>query len=531
MSLQRTVARNVILSWAGTCTHMLAGFFVARFLVQQLGQSQYGLWILIASMTGYLDLLDFGLRGALGRNLAVRKAEGDTHGLQVVFSTGLSLMIGGALLVLAAIAPARLAFFALFDVPETAAPDVDRALILIGGNLALIFLFNIFEATLWANQRFDLIQAVYIPATVTRAALTLTLVGPESDSLVTLGWIHVGVTLGMGAALGALALRAEPGLRFSPRLFRVAAVRQLFGVGVWCFLQTMARIASAYLGTLLVGTFFGTRQVTPYAFASRLVEYANTFMIAAGVVTPLATAWHAEKKERQQRWLFLEGGKLCWALALFFAGGLFLLGGTFLHLWTGQHLEYAAVILAVLVCGELLPLSQKVSYGTVFAMNRHWFAACMCAVEVALVPALALALMAANGDPTVVTIAVAVAIPTALCRGMLPLMFACRVLGVSLPTYAARAVLPPALAAVPPVAALALAVAWHMPETWPELIAFGAGYTLAFGAAVVFFVIGFSRTKEIAAALLARAQPRGEGGERAEADAAAPEREPAAQPR
>ena len=67
MGIKHTVARNVVCNWAGTATHMIAGFVVAPFLVQQLGQSGYGQWVLIASVTGYLDLLDLGLRGSLGR--------------------------------------------------------------------------------------------------------------------------------------------------------------------------------------------------------------------------------------------------------------------------------------------------------------------------------------------------------------------------------------------------------------------------------------------------------------------------------
>jgi len=52
------VARNVAWNSAGTITHLLAGFVLSPFLVSHLGQTNYGLWILIASLTGYFSVLD-----------------------------------------------------------------------------------------------------------------------------------------------------------------------------------------------------------------------------------------------------------------------------------------------------------------------------------------------------------------------------------------------------------------------------------------------------------------------------------------
>src|SRR5205809_1114044 len=68
-------------------------------------------------------------------------------------------------------------FFRLFDVPAEQVASVRVALFLIGLNLAVIFPCSVFDATLWAYQRFDLLNLIDIPATVLRVALTVLLVG------------------------------------------------------------------------------------------------------------------------------------------------------------------------------------------------------------------------------------------------------------------------------------------------------------------------------------------------------------------
>ena len=66
----RLIVRNVGWNWLGAATAMVCGFFVAPFLIHHLGDTGYGLWIVIGSLAGYFSLLDFGVRGAVGRHVA-----------------------------------------------------------------------------------------------------------------------------------------------------------------------------------------------------------------------------------------------------------------------------------------------------------------------------------------------------------------------------------------------------------------------------------------------------------------------------
>ena len=47
MSSRKTVLWNASWSWAGMAANMAAGFVTAPFLVRRLGETNYGLWIVI----------------------------------------------------------------------------------------------------------------------------------------------------------------------------------------------------------------------------------------------------------------------------------------------------------------------------------------------------------------------------------------------------------------------------------------------------------------------------------------------------
>jgi O-antigen/teichoic acid export membrane protein len=506
MSIKKTIARNVAWSWADTAAHMVGGFVVAPYLVQQLGKTHYGLWVLIASMTGYLDLLDLGLRGSLGRNIAYFRAKRDRDGVNAVASTGLALLCVGALAVLAVTFVARFFFFWLFPVEQEAVAHVDLALILIGINLALIFPLTVFESVLWAEQRFDLLHGIDIPTLTLRVVLTFLLVGSDSSSLVTLAIILIIVTLVDGTITAITAFRLNPDLRLDPRLVRWRIAGQLGDFGIWVFLCQVARNVSASLGPFLIGSQLSVALVASYNFAARLREYVRSLLVAStGVLTPLATAWHAEQKHDQQRWLFVEGGKLCTVVALFFFGGFAFLGDEFLLLWTRMHLESASTILIILYAGEMLPFTQAVTYNTVLGMNRHRLWASMSLLELGLVVTLTAAFLPFH--PGVISIAWAIALPATVCRGLVQFIYACRLLRVPLWYYVWRALLTPALAAAPATVGLWLATEWYRPSSWEELLAYGAVYGLVYGISAIFLVFGYGFARDAVLLLYRRLRP------------------------
>src|ERR1019366_9982088 len=66
----RTITRNVLSTWSGYVATLLIGFFLAPFIVHRLGNTGYGVWTLVVSLTGYFGLLDLGLRQSVGRFVA-----------------------------------------------------------------------------------------------------------------------------------------------------------------------------------------------------------------------------------------------------------------------------------------------------------------------------------------------------------------------------------------------------------------------------------------------------------------------------
>jgi len=476
MTSKRRVAWNMIWNWAGMAAGILAAFFLARILVARLGETGYGLWVLIASLNGYFGLLDLGVRGAVGRNLACARARGETLAVNALLSTAFALLCIPATLALAGTGIVCFFFCSMFDVPPALVGDVRLALLITGVGLAVTILLSVFDAALWSMQRFDVLNAIDLPVTMLRVALAVCLVTGPTD-LVCLAWttLLTGVVAGTAKALATFV--CDPDARLSPRRVERPAVRGLLTFGCWSWLLSVSRIVSTQAGPVLIGAWLTVAAVTPFNIAARLVASFSALLVAgSGVLTPLAAGLHATERHGAQRQLVLDGGKVCFALALCFLGFVLCLGDVFLQLWLGGTLDGCYAILVVLTLGELLPLSQWVGSTVMVGKGRHSLLAGAGLVENALAGGLAVLLLKAYGS---LGMALALAAPAFLCRGVFQLTVVCRAVELPIGQYVREALLPALAAAAPPLAALALLTAWHAPVNWLELLVYAGTFASA----------------------------------------------------
>src|SRR5262249_49102474 len=81
------ILRNVLSNWTSYVVTALVGFGLTPVVVHSLGNTGYGLWTLVVSMTGYFGLLDLGIRSSVGRFVTRYIALKDDEGANRIVST------------------------------------------------------------------------------------------------------------------------------------------------------------------------------------------------------------------------------------------------------------------------------------------------------------------------------------------------------------------------------------------------------------------------------------------------------------
>ena len=267
------------------------------------------------------------------------------------------------------------------------------------------------------------------PGAVLRAGLTYWFIA-SGHGLVALALITLITSTGALIAKTILALQLEPGLRVRFSLITRESAQGLFGYGIQYFPFALIRSLAPQITATMIGSLLGTALVTPFSIATRLLGFANSFLLAGtGLLTPVATAMHARDDHDRQRALFIAGGRGCLALTLLFATLFVLLGEPLIRLWMGPSLVFTFPLLLILTAGELLPMAQQITLSIIQGKGRIAILTASSFLELCASTALTVLLIDEYGLQGV---CVAVAVPAAFCRGLWPLVYACRSVGVPL---------------------------------------------------------------------------------------------------
>jgi O-antigen/teichoic acid export membrane protein len=266
-----------------------------------------------------------------------------------------------------------------------------------------------------------------------------------------LGIIFTAGNLAENAVMAMICWAHLPGLRFSVRLIDRTTLTTVRGYSVDAFLAMVAGRVSVQSGAIVIGIFLGAAEVTWFAIALRLVEFAKALLRSATMtLTPAISSLDASGNVEAIRKVFLQGTR--WVLYLIMPVhlGLIVFGRPFLSAWLGSP-AYADRCYAslVILSGTLsLVVAASVASRILYGMGLLKRFARASLLEAAVNLSLSLVLAPRLGIAGVVW---AAAIPN-LFFCLFIIGYACRLLGVSMRDYASHAWLRPLAAGLAPLA-------------------------------------------------------------------------------
>lgn len=151
---------GAILSYASIGVNFIIGFFVTPIILKYLGDSEYGVYTLVASLCAYLNVIEQGLADTVVKYFikfkVEKNVEKEEHFCAVVLLINfiLSLMVLAAGAVLYVIIPS------VYENSMSASEILiaKKLLILMVLNLIVSFMFNLYQGILTASEKFVMLR-------------------------------------------------------------------------------------------------------------------------------------------------------------------------------------------------------------------------------------------------------------------------------------------------------------------------------------------------------------------------------------
>lgn len=366
---------GVLLSYFSMGLGIVLSLVYTPFMLRLLGQAEWGLYSLVASVVGYLSLLSFGFGGAYVRfhaRAVARDADTEVPRLNGLFlivfvAIGIFTLLAGALL----IANIRTVLG-----NKLTPSEIDTARILMGlmtFTVAISFPASVFNSFLIAEERFFFQRML---------SLVLTVVSPVSTLVVLLlgyksvGMAAVAAVIAVGsAAVNVTYCTRRLNMVFAFRGLDPLLLKEVALFSSYIFLNMIVDQVNWNVDKFILGRVGGTVMVAVYAIAAQLNSYyISLSTVVSSVFVPRVNRLVATADDNVElTHLFTRVGRVQFMILMLVCSGLIVFGRPFITAWAGPDYLGAYPMLVLLMVPVTIPLIQNLGIEIQKARNMHQF--------------------------------------------------------------------------------------------------------------------------------------------------------------
>jgi O-antigen/teichoic acid export membrane protein len=425
---------GAILSYVLIALNTLIALLYTPFMLRLMGQNEFGLYSLVASMIAYLAIFDFGFGNAITRFTARFKAEGKLAEQYKMF--GMFIIIYALIGFVVLLSGVWLYFNVsrLFDASMTAydMSKIRIMLILSIGNMAFTFPMSVFGSIMNAYERFVFQRVLHIVRIILNPLVMI----------IALYWGYraIGMTI-VSIVFNVIILFTNAWYCFKRLKIRIefagieiALVKEICIYSFWVFLIAIMDRVYYSTGQFVMGIHGGASATAVYALAMYLVGFYISFSSAiSGVFLPKITAMITNNKNTKPiSDLFLRVGRIQFIVMCYILIGFVLFGRQFITLWVGAEYCDAYVICLIYFIPLLVPLIQNLGLSILQAHNLMKFRSILYLIAALLSLGLSLPLAKLYGG---VGCAAGSAISITLCTSIAMNIYYWYKISIDIPTF------------------------------------------------------------------------------------------------
>lgn len=368
---------GVVLNYVVIFLNTIVGLLYTPYMLRMMGQSEYGLYSLVASVIAYLTVLDLGFGNAIVRYTAKFRAEKKTEEQYEMFGMFFLLYLVIGIIAFGIGLGLYFNVDTLFGNTMTAV-ELGRArimMLLLVANLAFTFPMSIWGSIIQAYEDFVFQKSLNIFRIILNTAVMICLLhfGYKAVAMVVVQTIFNVLTLVVNFIYCRRKLDIHIYFRF--KHFHWGFLKEVAIYSFWIFLNAIMDRVYWSTGQFVLGAMVGTVAVAVFAIAIQLEGMYMQFSTAiSSVFLPKVTAMVATNRSRKEiSDLFIRTGRMQYIVLAYILSGFIIFGRQFIELWAGAGYSDAYIISLLFFIPLTVPLIQNLGITILQARNEMKF--------------------------------------------------------------------------------------------------------------------------------------------------------------
>lgn len=362
------IKMGAVFSYFAMAVNIIVGLVYTPWMVDVIGQSNYGLYTLSLSLIS-IFMLDFGLGSAVSRFVSKYRAENDQASINTILGVVFKLyFIIDALIIAVLIG----LFFFLDKIYVKLTPaelETFRILyVMVAGFNILSFPMTPLNGILNAYEKFAQLKLCDVFHKLLTVVLVVIALSFRGNVLVVVG---ANIISGLATWIAKLIIVCtKVPLKLDFRSGTRDTYKTLFGFTLWTtVISVMQRFTHSFAPSVL-GITTSAKEIALYSPAVVLEGYFYTLATAVnGLFLPRISRFIAEKQEGKILDLMIKVGRYqITVLGLVFVGFV-CVGREFMTLWMGPDYVKSYFCAMIIILPSLIGCSQQIARTTVIAKN------------------------------------------------------------------------------------------------------------------------------------------------------------------
>lgn len=366
---------GAMLSYLNMGLGFLVSIVYTPIMLRLLGQNEYGLYNLVASVVAYLGILNFGFGSAYVRYYCRFKVHEDQENISklngmflIVFSLiGIIAVIAGTILVL----NIEMIFGNNLIKDELITAKILMTIMIV--NIGFSFPSTVINSYITANEKFvfqKILQSIKIFASPFLILPILFLGYGSIGMAVVTTLINLFIEI-----INFLFCYKKLNINFSFKQIDFSLMKEITIFSSYIFIGIVVNQLNWNVDKYLLGLFKGTKDVAIYSLAAQILTYYVYLSVSiSNVFVPrVNNIIFSGNDNLKLTDLFIRIGRIQFIILTFVMSWLTFFGKEFIVIWAGSIYEESFLIVLILLFPVTVPLIQNLGIEIQRAKNMHKF--------------------------------------------------------------------------------------------------------------------------------------------------------------
>lgn len=349
----KEAVKGVVLSIVGKMISVFSSLLIVPLTIDYVNPTQYGIWLTLSSIVGWVSLFDLGLGNGFRNKFAEAKADGNLElAKQYLSTTYFSVTtIVFVLFVLLLLGNEVLDWSSILCVDSCYREELGKIFIILSAFFCLNMVANLVCSMLMADQKAGIASLIQGSGIFLSLVSVWALTKISEGSLTNLALYFAGMPCLLTIVVTIFVYSSRKYKAISPnyRYVRIPLIKDIIGLGMQFFIIYLSMILIFQIMNIIISREIGPEAVTEYNIAYKYFTLLNTIFII--ILTPFWSAFTDAYKRNDYSWMqkTLKYLEFMWIFVTIVGLVMYAVAPFVYHVWIGHSVEISQK-LSLFVC-------------------------------------------------------------------------------------------------------------------------------------------------------------------------------------